>query len=49
LEISLEPDLRQASWVVFLRYSGTGTVSTPPSRSAPFCTTQLALGIRLEL
>ena len=49
IELPLEPDLREASWVVFLRYSGTGIVSTPAVRSAPFRTTQLALGIRLEL
>ena len=49
LEIPFEPDLQQASWVVFMRYSGTGTVLTPPARSVPFRTTQLAVGIRLEL
>lgn len=49
LEIPFEPDLREGSLVLFLRYSGTGNVATPPSRPAPFRTTQFALGLRLEL
>ena len=49
LELPTQPDLTKASWVWFLRYSGTGTVSIPSTSGAAFNVRHFTLGLRLEL